>query len=240
MSVVSHGHVAEVRNLLDDLRAISRGVEVLLTLNSAADAPLEGIALPGPGRIIRNRTPRGFGANHNAAFGAASGKYFCVVNPDIRLPTDPFGALTDALKRDNVGVAGPRVVDSAGTLQASYRRVPTPALWLRHALGSKPDYDYANPEPSEVDWLAGMFLLFRHDVFERLGGFDERYFLYYEDVELCCRVRIAGWRVWLDPRATVIHDARRDSHRKLKFTLWHAGSVLRFWLSPTFRKIRRL
>ena len=237
VSIVSHGHVAEVRNLLSDLRDIvPDSTEILLTLNSAADAPLADIALPGRGRVIRNSAPKGFGANHNAAFGLSRGKYFCVVNPDIRLPADPFQALMRAAAQERVGIVAPRVVDSSGAIQTSYRRVPTPALWLRHALGSKPDYDYANPAPAEVDWFAGMFMLFRREVFESLGGFDERYFLYYEDVDICCRARIAGWRVRLEPRASVIHDARRDSHRNLKFTLWHAQSVLRFWLSATYRR----
>ena len=80
--------------------------------------------------------------------------------------------------------------------------------------------------------------LVRRDAMLRYGGFDERYFLYYEDVDICCRARLAGWRVRVEPRAMVVHEARWDSHRKPRFFLWHLTSLLRFWRSPTYRKIR--
>ena len=200
-------------------------------------ARLEGVRPGESGRVIRNRIPKGFGANHNAAFTLSQGKHFCVVNPDIRLPQDPFPALLAALAQEHAGIAGPRVLDSAGAAQRSYRKVPTPARIARRVLGGARDYDYDHPAAGEVDWLAGMFMLFRREVYASLGGFDERYFLYYEDVDICCRARLAGWKVRLEPAANVIHDAHWDSHRNTQFALWHAQSMLRFWLSPTYRQL---
>lgn len=238
VSLVSHGHVAEVRNLLSDLERLApRGIEVILTLNSGADRPLRDALRRDSGRIIVNPTPKGFGANHNAAFGASNGEFFCVINPDIRLQANAFAPLLAALARERVGIAGPRVFDSQGVAQRNFRKVPTPARLVKRALSGKGDYDYAHPAPGEVEWLAGMFMLFRRDLFESLGGFDERYFLYYEDVDICCRARLAGWRVWLEPSASVIHDARWASHSNPKFALWHARSLLRFWLSPVYRQL---
>jgi GT2 family glycosyltransferase len=91
-----------------------------------------------------------------------------------------------------------------------------------------------------ADWVAGFFMLFRSGVFERLGGFDERYFLYYEDVELCSRARLAGSKIVWMPGVKVVHDARRHSHRDAKFLYWHLRSIARFFASPVYRAARRL
>jgi len=238
LSVVSHGHTHHVLNLLADLKASgAESVEVILTLNSPDDAPHADAIPAEKGRIVRNSSPKGFGANHNAAFQRARGRYFCVCNPDIRLHHNPFPQLVSAVAENRFGIVGPRVVDPHGETQNSHRRVPTPARMLRRVLG-RADYNPNPSIPQEVDWIAGMFMLFRREVYEGLGGFDERYFLYYEDVDICCRARLAGWRVRMEPRATVVHEARWDSHRKPRFLFWHLTSLLRFWRSPTYRKIR--
>ena len=79
--------------------------------------------------------------------------------------------------------------------------------------------------------LAGMFMLFRSEVFRRLGGFDERYFLYYEDVDLCLRLRQLGYDVLLEPGAEALHDARRASRSSPRHLLWHARSLARFLIT---------
>ena len=81
------------------------------------------------------------------------------------------------------------------------------------------------------DWVAGMLLMFRAPVYAELSGFDERYFLYYEDVDLCRRLRKRGYEVRLVPSVSAVHDARRESRRSLRHMRWHLASVLRFLLS---------
>jgi GT2 family glycosyltransferase len=76
-------------------------------------------------------------------------------------------------------------------------------------------------------------------VFAALGGFDERYFMYYEDVDLCARVREAGLDVRLDPAARAVHAAQRDSHRRPRYLAWHLRSMLRFWTSAAYASARR-
>ena len=85
-------------------------------------------------------------------------------------------------------------------------------------------------------------MLFRREVFEKLRGFDERYFLYYEDVDLCARLNLQGYAVALCPAATVVHHAQRSSHQSIKYLRWHLLSMLRFFVSLPFLKIfwRRL
>jgi hypothetical protein len=79
-----------------------------------------------------------------------------------------------------------------------------------------------------------MFMLFPARVYAAVGGFDERYFLYYEDVDLCCRLRLAGHEVFLAPEAVAVHDGRRDSHRRPGYFLRHLQSMARFFLSPSY------
>jgi hypothetical protein len=82
-----------------------------------------------------------------------------------------------------------------------------------------------------------MFMLFPACTYQSVGGFDERYFLYYEDVDLCARLRLLGHEIVLCPDATVMHHARRASHRNFRYLRWHLGSMARFFLSPAYRQV---
>jgi N-acetylglucosaminyl-diphospho-decaprenol L-rhamnosyltransferase len=232
LSIVSHGHGALVHGLLGDIGRHCRGVEVLLTVNVPERLPFEPSSFGFPVRLVANDAPRGFGANHNAAFRLARGGYFCVLNPDVRLNSDPFPALTRALADEKVGVAAPVVLSPVGEIEDSARRYPTPLSVAKKAFASRPGLDYAiGDAPFSPDWVGGMFMLFRREAFERAGGFDERYFLYYEDVDLCRRLARLGYRVELVPAARVVHNARRRSHGDIRHSLWHLSSMLRYFTS---------
>ena len=74
------------------------------------------------------------------------------------------------------------------------------------------------------DWVGGMFMLFSREMFSAIRGFDERYFLYYEDVDLCARLTLRGYKVCLTPKSKVIHQAQRTSHRNLRYLRWHLSA----------------
>ena len=229
LSIVSHRHGALVHGLLRDIARHGQGIEVLLTINVPEPLPFEPVDFGFPVKVIANRTPRGFAANHNAAFRQSSGRYFCVLNPDIRFELDPFPALCRALDDEKFGVAAPIVLSPAGAIEDSARKYPTLLSVARKAFARSQTPDYAiGDRPFSPDWVAGMFMLFRREVFERAGGFDERYFLYYEDVDLCRRLKRLGYRVQLVPAARVVHDARRHSHGNLRHLMWHMASLLRY------------
>jgi N-acetylglucosaminyl-diphospho-decaprenol L-rhamnosyltransferase len=241
VSVVSHGQAGLIVHLLDDLRLHTpSGIEVILTINVEEALPFDPDSFPFPVRTIRNASPRGFGANHNAAFATAKGKLFCVLNPDHRLTADPFPALADELVNLAVGVAAPLILDSSGSIEDSARPFPTLASLIRKSLGLRPLRYYAIGESSiSPDWVAGMFIVLRREVFAAVGGFDTGYHLYYEDVDLCSRLRLAGYDVRLVPKATAVHHARRQSHRDIRYSLWHLRSIARYLLSGMRRKIQR-
>ncbi|MHB8253926.1 MAG: glycosyltransferase [Acidiferrobacter sp.] len=232
VSVVSHGQGALIARLWADLAALcATPMHVVLTLNRPE--PLPDVPLPFPLTVIRNTVPRGFAANHNAAAAAVASDIFCVLNPDVRLLADPFPPLMCVLQDREVGVVAPRVVGSDGVSQESARPFPTPRVALVRFLTG------VRPRPvARTEWVAGMCMVFRTPVFELVGGFDARYWLYYEDADLCCRLTLTGLRVVVCMDATIVHDAQWTSHRKLRYLLWHVRSALRFFMSPCYRRLR--
>lgn len=238
VSVVSHRHGELVAQLLEDIERCctdSHLITVALTLNVGEKLQFSERDFSFPLKILRNTRPRGFGANHNAAFQATGGRYFCVVNPDIRLTQDPFPSLLESLHGGRRGVVAPLVMNEMGEVEDSARPFPSPLDIVSKALGlgtlSAP---VVGPGLAFPDWVAGMFMLFAREVFARVGGFDERYFLYYEDVDLCARLRLNGYDVTMDPSVSVVHWARRESHRNPAYLKLHLNSMLRFFSSPVF------
>jgi len=238
VSVVSHNQASLVRPLLDGIgrHCAYHEIAVVLTLNTDETLPFGQEDFGFPVKVIRNPRPKGFGANHNAAFRVAEAEYFCVLNPDIRLVEDPFAALCALLRNQRTGVAAPLVVDANDEVEDNARRLPTPLRILARFAGFRTKLEYEiGRERVSPDWLAGMFLVFPGRVFAAMEGFDERYFLYCEDADLCTRLRLSGYDVVLDPSVRVIHDARRDSHRNLMHFAYHAGSLAKFFASRVFR-----
>ena len=236
ISIVSHGQGALVAALLADIAAYcTLPLEIILTLNVPETLAIDTGACPFPVKIICNSARKGFGANHNAAFGHAGAAHFCVLNPDIRIARDPFPQLIELLADASVGAVAPLIVNPAGAIEDSVRRFPTPAGILRKLLRGSPGPEYALGEvPVYPDWVAGMFMVFRAEVFRAMGGFDETYFLYYEDVDLCWRMGGKGWRTALLPTVRATHDAQRASHRNLRYLSWHGRSMLRFFAKRAF------
>lgn len=233
ISIVSHGQGRLVRALLEDLTVLGQGgVDILVTLNIPEDeAFLEGLGYQP--RVIRNQVPQGFGANHNHAYARTSAAYFAVLNPDIRCDASVFAPLMEALADSSIGVAAPRVTSSTGENEDSIRRFPSTSRIgyrvMRRMLGLrlKADYDVTSAQPMKVDWAAGMFLVFDSLSYKKIGGFDEGYFMYLEDADICRRLGSIGKSTLFVPSVTVIHDAQRASRRSFKHFRWHMKSMLR-------------
>ena len=242
ISVVSHRQMALIAGLMRDIDAhcVGLNIELILTINLEEELNFHAEDFFFPVHVIKNLTPKGFGANHNQAFRQANGQFFCVINPDIRFESDPFSLLLDQLKDPAVGVTAPLVVGVTGELEDSVRCFPTPSIIVAKVFGQgrKGDYSLITLD-AQPDWVGGMFMLFSHRVFQLIHGFDERYFLYYEDVDLCGRLRLAGYRVTVSPQVRVVHHAQRSSHRSLKYLRWHLASMRRFFLSPVYRQLKK-
>jgi N-acetylglucosaminyl-diphospho-decaprenol L-rhamnosyltransferase len=231
VSVVSHGDGQLVVNLLQAIRSLCdySTLRVIVTVNIPEQLPLAPDRFPFPVVIVRNDAPKGYGANHNAAFKLMQGDVFSVLNPDIRLTADPFVVLTERLGALKAGVVAPLILSPEGQIEDSVRRMITPLRIVKRVCRFQKALDYEiGTAPIAPDWVAGMFLMFSSRAFAEIGGFDERYYMYCEDADICARLSEIGQGAWLIPSVKVIHDAHRQSHRDPRHFWWHINSLARF------------
>jgi N-acetylglucosaminyl-diphospho-decaprenol L-rhamnosyltransferase len=234
VSVVSHGHQPMVQSLLNDLArdcwaSVSR---VVLTLNIPEQAPC-----PPPGgwpfvlHVRCNSVPLGFGANHNRALADAEEACIGVLNPDVRLRRgDPFAAMLSVAESQSACVY-PLQFGEQGELQACEREIPTPwSLLRRRLLGRK---------ERSTEWVNAACLVMPQGVWRSLNGFNEAYFMYCEDVDLCLRARLAGYPL-VRAEAIVEHGGQRASGKSFRHFAWHVRSLIRLWSSPVFWRARHL
>jgi len=235
--VVSHGNASELERLLPVLQP---QVDELVVV---ANVPGSAGTLPDGVRLLENDRPRGFAANMNAGAAASDAELVCSVNPDAVPNEDAVAVLRAFLEsHPRAGVAGPRMVYPDGTVQPSRRRFPTVVgtLVRRTPLRLAVDpqrvqarhyYTGETPDgPVQTDWMLGGFLMLRRAMLSELDGFDEGFFLYGEDIDLCYRAARAGWERWYVPEAVVEHEHQAVTDRRLltRRTLWHWRGILRF------------
>lgn len=248
-SLVSHGHGDGLRqsltSLADALRHSGFTSRVILTLNlpePELEAQLQAQSWPFELVFLRNAHPLGFGANHNQAFRQSQAPWFAVINPDVFWPQDP--AFWRPLAQDawppQVGLVCPEQLDAKGQRQDYARRLITPMqLCVRIARRWWRVPRAADALALEqADWVNGACLFFRAQVFESLQGFDERFFMYCEDTDICLRLQLAGWTM-ASMGGAVRHDAQRNTGRQWRHWAWHVRSLWRLWGSASYRQFSR-
>jgi hypothetical protein len=246
LSIVSHGDSDKIPRLLESIQRYEPDTQarfqLIITDNLNRDLPDFDPAPWSSLLILRNEKQQGFAENHNRTFEHARGEYFVILNPDLIFDRPILDNLLKSLLTRQVDLIAPQIVDETGAVQDSYRPLPTPfeLIWRR-----LPGYtfDPYPPDPDGIirpDWIAGMFWLMRSETYRQLGGMDEKFFLYLEDVDFCSRARLQGMKIIVDSNVQVRHDAQRSSRRSLYFLYLHAKSALRFFLSPVYRRVRRL
>ena len=229
--VVSHESAAE---LAESLPALERQVDELVVI-----ANLPGSVPPGVA-AVENARPLGYAANLNAGIARTSGEAVLAANPDAVPEPGAVAVLRDfMLAHERCGVAGPRMVYPDGRPQASRRRFPTVSgtivrrTPLRRVVRQRRHYHLDEPEPAgpvQCDWMLGGFLLLRRSMLEELGGLDEGFRLYGEDIDLQYRAQRRGWERWYVPAAVVRHAHQAVTDRRLltRRTLWHWAGIVRF------------
>jgi N-acetylglucosaminyl-diphospho-decaprenol L-rhamnosyltransferase len=235
--VVSHGNAADLELLLPAL--IPQVDEVVVVANVPGSAGL----LPTGITLIENERPLGFGANVNLGVAATTSDLVCSVNPDAIPQPGAIAELRAFMESQaRAGIAGPAMIYPDGTLQPSRRRFPTVLGTLVRRTPvrlvfdpyklQRRHYNLADRPvaPVEADWMLGGFLMLRRAMLDELDGFDEGFFLYGEDIDLCYRAWRAGWSCWYVPTAVVVHEHQAVTDRRLltRRTLWHWRGILRF------------
>jgi GT2 family glycosyltransferase len=175
-------------------------------------------------KFISNQKNGGFGYGNNQAIKSANGYYLVVLNPDVYLQPGAIEVLYEFMENHtNCAISGPKLINAAGHEQTTRGRYPdwklpffrrtflgktkTGQQWLSHYLYLDENFDQAK----SVDWLLGACLFIRKTDFEKVGGFDEYFFMYMEDIDLCRRLTLTGKKIYYLPQATAIHLHQRDS-----------------------------
>ena len=240
--VVSYNSSADLPDCLRSLR--SEGVDdVVVVDNASGDGSVDVVRGVDPEvTVVETGANLGFGAAANRGAAVTTGDHLLILNPDTVVEPGTVKALSEALDRDpGLAAVGPRLENVDGTLYPSVRRFPDLMVAFGHAfLGlvwpGNPatrryrmlDWDHDRPSAS-VDWVSGACVLVRRTAFEMVGGFDEGYFMYVEDVDLCWRLGQAGWRIGYEPAGRVVH-ALGGSSRLVPYRMIaeHHRSLMRF------------
>jgi N-acetylglucosaminyl-diphospho-decaprenol L-rhamnosyltransferase len=213
--VVSYNSRTHLRHCVAPLAGVA-GINVIVADNASPDGSLEAIAdLPVTTLQLERNGGFSYGCNHGWLAGDAP--YVLFLNPDATMDEDSIRALVAVLEADpKVAMAGPRMLNAAGELILTRRRFPRPATSFARALLLNrllprtseliPDTGGLYDRPGRCDWISGACMLVRRSVLERLGGFDEDFFLYCEDKDLAKRMHDAGYEVVYEPSALCIHQ----------------------------------
>jgi GT2 family glycosyltransferase len=202
--------------------------EIIAVDNNSRDGLGEILAWQHPDvKFVQNGRNIGMGAGNNAGIKKAKGDYIAIVNPDIIVFKDTFKCLYEYMEKNkNVGVVGPMQLNPDKSVQDSCYRWPglfmplyrrTPLGKFEFATKDTDKYlmkDFDHKSEREVDWLLGSFLFCRAEALKQAGMFDERYFLYFEDTDLCRSFWKKNWKVIYYPKVQVIHNHTRQSAKE--------------------------
>lgn len=244
--IVNYNDCDLVLNLLNDIYKYTTAItfDVFVVDNNSADSSVEQIKKNYPKvNLIESETNIGFGAGNNLLLSKLNSRYHAVINPDIVLRSNIFKTLGDYMDfYPEVAVVTPKIFNSDLSEQFLPKKRPT----LRYMLGRFSRYskifqdiraDYTRSdenfvEPVEIDFCTGCFMFMRTELFKKLGGFDEDYFMYLEDADLSYRIQKYG-KIMFYPNESVIHQWERTSAKSFKYLIIHAKSLFTY-----FRKIK--
>jgi N-acetylglucosaminyl-diphospho-decaprenol L-rhamnosyltransferase len=236
--IVNWNTRAHLRECLKSI-ATAEGAEmtrVAVVDNASSDGSANGLDdLPLPLEVIRNERNVGFAAACNQAAADSTADYLLFLNPDARLFPDTLVTVVDFMESEqsaDIGICGVQVIESDGTPGISCSRFPTLRVMFGKLTGlqlilpqvfSSQHLTAAElPESQVVDQVIGAFYFVRRDLFTQLGGFDERYFIYFEDVDFALRARRHGYRSYFLKEARVFHVGNVSSNQVRDMRLYHS------------------
>ncbi len=209
--------------------------EIIVVDNASGDGSVEMLRSRFPKvRLIANDINLGFAKANNLALKAANGEYCLLINPDTVVQEDTLRVMLDFFRdHPNAGLAGCKILNPDGTFQLACRRsFPTPwvaftklfglaALMPKSRAFGRYNLTYLDPEKSyEVDAVSGSFMMIRKQVYHEVGGLDEEFFMYGEDLDWCYRIQHAGWKIFYVPTTSIIHykgeSTRRSSLNEIR------------------------
>lgn len=243
--IVSFNTREILRACITRLIEVAQGLEfeIIVVDNNSRDASADMVERDFPAvKLIRSAVNLGFAAANNLGFQEAGGEFVLLLNPDALLEA---GALQQALRHmaadPGIGMGGGMLLDKHGTKQPSARKYPSllnellvlsglAARFPRSRFFGRFDRTWdESGRPAPVDWVPGAFALIRRAALDAVGGFDERFFLYYEEVDLCLRLSRQGWSVWYWPDVVIRHWGGESSKTVEHVEFSSSGSQLTLW-----------
>ncbi len=237
-----------LRSIQQQAAILGRQIEIIVVDNASDDGTVGMLQNEFPGvRVIANSENVGFTRGNIQALAVARGRYFFLLNPDTELRPNALARLiTFADANPHVGIIGPQLCYGDGSLQSSRRRFPTLATaflestklqqWSprNRTLTRYYMLDTSDDERQDVDWVNGSAMFVRREVYDQIGGFDEGFFMYSEELDWCYRAKRAGWYIVYLPTAQVTHYEGKSSDQVVaKRDIYFHSSKIRF-----FRKYR--
>ncbi|MCL4352868.1 glycosyltransferase family 2 protein [Patescibacteria group bacterium] len=207
-----------VKSIIDNYRKEIEDeiLEVIVVDNASSDNSVFNLLKINNIKLLRNKTNAGFSKGSNIGAKLAKGDYLLFLNSDTRVSGKGFLQMAEFLKKNkNIGILGGRLLNPDGSLQASGGNFYNPGNLLLMLLGGERlgliRKKAARKE--SVDWVSGASMMIKRDLFESLGGFDEYFFMYIEDMELCFRVKKLGLKIYLYPDIRLVHEVHGSSSR---------------------------
>jgi GT2 family glycosyltransferase len=258
--IVSFNTRQVLRECIEALRRESAGlvVETLIVDNGSKDGSVEMIRSDFPEvRLLLSPVNLGFGGANNLAFEHATGRYVVLLNSDAFLTQGSLAKSVGYMDRDrHIGLGGGRLIGRDGSPQPSARMFPAlhtdlfvhtglAARFPRSRLFGQFDRTWADPaQPAAVDWVPGAYSIIRAEALTAAGPFDRRFFLYYEEVDLCRRIKAAGYSIWYWPDIPIIHIGGESSRQVASLEMSKSGAQLTLWRMRStllyYRKYRGL
>lgn len=235
VSVVTYNDIGRAPDTVDSVVKNTKRYPIKLYVidNNSTDGTADLIEKSGQAVVVRNSKNFGFGAAHNVVLGQKLGKYHFVINPDITLHSDVISDMVDYFENNpDVVMAMPKILNTDGTEQKLPKERPTFKRLFFGRLSNKirSEYVWADKDitqPCEIKFCTGCFFCIRTDIFKKLLGFDERYFMYLEDADLALKAKSKG-KVMILPQFCVTHVWERDSSKSLKYLFIHIVSCFKF------------
>jgi len=245
VSIVSYNSLNFLRDCLDSIleNPPSLKYEIIVVDNASADGSCELVQKNFPQvKLLRNSKNTGFAAANNKAISKTNSKYILLINSDCKVYKNSLDNLVSFMEKNKkVGIAGPKIINSDGSVQLSCRKFPSIFNAAFHTILTNivPNNPFSRKykladvnrdTPFEVDWVSGSAMIIRRKALEDTGPIDERYFMYVEDLDLCYRMWQKSWKVYYYPCASILHHIGGSSgNSELKACFRMQRSVFYFF-----------
>jgi hypothetical protein len=245
-------------SLHECLSSLSRnapsGIDIIVVDNASPDSTAGMVREEFPDTILSVQSENlGFAKANNLALSMTNAEYLLILNPDTRIYPGTIEALSDYLDQyPKAGLASPQIVDKSGVIVPSVFRFPSIwNYWTEHSLflnlikrlrrSLKPKHPHTGfpSKPEEIEWATGAAFMVRRAALEGQPLFDERFFLYSEDVDLCLRLKKGGWKRYLIPTSRVCHMHRQSSRKSPVFTIIHLFRSMDLYFEKNTGSVRR-